>query len=170
MQAQLVPRIEDLPYISSPPIQFVYTSDAPFALGVYTWADKPSPLTPVRPLMHNVLYYFRSITMSADIEETSYTSNISVMPAFQMYLKSRQQVILFREPILMTNYFQNFDYRFVWMTQHEDDQLYASFNGVLNQDIDLVGITPITLTAVISAQEIVDEGFIAAFKQKYSLT
>jgi hypothetical protein len=163
----MVPRLEDLPYYTSPPIQFVYTSPASFAAGKYTWADKPSILTPTRPLMVNSLYYFRSLTMSADIEEVDFTSNIVTTPAFQMYLKSRAKAILFREPVLMVKYLQNYDYRYVWKTQSNDDQLYASFNGVLSQGAGLVGKNPVNLTVVISVQEIVDEGFVRAFKQTY---
>jgi len=163
----IIPRLEDLPYSSSPPIEFVYRSSAAFLAGFYTWADVPSALTPNRPLMENVLYYFRSITFTADIEELDYTSCIVTMPAFQMYLKGTQKSILFREPIYMAKFFQNFDYRFVWLTQRAGEQLFASWTGVLNQNANLVGKTPISLTAVISAQEIVDDKFIRKFKKAY---
>lgn len=166
-QIPAVPRIEDLPYHTSPPIEFVYKSSMPFNTGFYTWANVPSVLTPNRPLMENVLYYFRSVTMSADIEELDFTSCTVTMPKFQMYLKGQQKVILFREPVYMAKFLQNFDYRFAWLTQRKDEQLYASWNGVLNQNANLVGKSPITLTAVISAQEIVDEKFISKFKKAY---
>ena len=167
MNMQMVARLEDLPYYTSPPIEFTYQSSAPFAAGKYTWADGQVPLTPNRPIMPNSLYYFRSITLSADIEEVDFTSNIVTTPAFQMYLRGRAKAILFREPVLMVKFLQNFDYRFVWKTQTTIDQLYASFNGVLAQGPGLVGKDPLTLTAVISAQEIVDEGFVKLFKQTY---
>lgn len=167
MNMQMVARLEDLPYYTSPPIEFTYRSSAPFAAGKYTWAEMQVPLTPNRPIMPNSLYYFRSITLSADIEEVDFTSNIVTTPAFQMYLRGRAKSILFREPVLMVKFLQNFDYRFVWKTQTTIDQLYASFNGVLAQGAGLVGKDPLTLTAVISAQEIVDEGFVKLFKQTY---
>jgi len=162
-----VPRIEDLPYFSSPPIQFVYQSQAVFSMGRYEWSDQPTALVPNRPIMINSLYYFRNITLSADIEEVDFTSTINVIPKFQTYLKSRATAILFREPVYMVKFFQNFDYRFAWVTQQNNDQLFASFNGILNQNSNLVGKSPITLTAIISAQEIVDEGFIKSFKDMY---
>ena len=167
MDMQMVARLEDLPYYTSPPIQFTYQSSAAFAAGKYTWAETQVALTPNRPIMPNSLYYFRSLTLSADIDEVDFTSNIEVTPAFQMYLKGRAKVILFREPVLMVKFLQNFDYRYVWKTQTTVDQLFASFNGVLAQGAGLVGKDPVTLTAVISAQEIVDEGFVKLFKQTY---
>jgi hypothetical protein len=167
MNSAMVPRIEDLPYISSPPIEFVYRSSAVFNAGLYTWSDAPSELTPTRPLMENVLYFFRSITMSADIEELDFTSCIVTVPKFQMYLKSTNKSILFREPIYMVKYFQNFDYRFAWVTQRKDDRLFASWNGIIVQNANLVGKASITLTAIISAQEIVDEKFVHLFQKGY---
>ena len=163
----VIPRIEDLPYVTSPPIEFVYQASAAFVAGFYTWANAPTALTPNRPLMENVLYFFRSMTFSADIEELDFTSCIVTIPEFQMYLKSNSSATLFREPVRMVKYLQNFEYRYVWFTPRKDDQLLAGFRGVLNQNANLVGKTPITLTAVISAQEVVDDNFIKKFKQAY---
>ena len=84
-----------------------------------------------------------------------------------MYLKSRAKAILFREPIYMTKFLQNFDYRYAWLTQHATDQLLASFTGKLTQGPTLIGKASVTLTAIISAQEIVDEGYIRLFKESY---
>lgn len=164
-----VPRLEDLPYVSSPPIQFTYTSPTAFTAGRYTWNDPASPLVPNRPILANCLYYFRSISFVADISEQDYIANSipTAVPKFQMYLRSTGKQILFREPVIMVKYLANFDYRLVWLTQNDDDVLTASFSGILNQSIGTVGKTPINLTAVISAQEIVDTGYITMFKEKY---
>ena len=162
-----IPRLEDLPYISSPPIEFTYQSTATLSLGSYTWANTPSVLTPNRPLMTNALYYFRSITLAANIDELDFTSNISSIPQYNMYLKSNAKAILFREPIYMVKFFQNFEYRLTWLTRQQDDQLYAGFTGILLQGPGLIGKASITLTAIISAQEIVDDGYIKLFEQRY---
>jgi len=167
MNLQMVPRMEDLPYISSPPVEFTYSQAAPFAAGKYTWFSGPTAILPNRPIMAGTLYYIRNITLSADIEEVDFTSNISTVPTFQMYLKSRAKSILFREPIYMVKFMQNFDYRFTWLTRQNGDQLFASFNGVLNQSANLVGKSPINLVAVVSAQEIVDEGYIKMFSDRF---
>jgi len=163
----LVPRIEDLPYYTSPPIEFIYRQTASFTAGVYPWVSGPAAMIPNRPIMPNTIYYFRSLTLTADIEEQVFTANIVAVPQFQTYLKSRAGSPLFREAIYMGNFTQNFDYRLAWKTQQDADQLFASWNGTLGQNADLVGVGSITLTAVISAQEIVDDEFIALFKQKF---
>jgi hypothetical protein len=163
----LVPRIEDLPYVSSPPIEFTYRSHVHVSAGTYTWSDRPSVLTPNRPIIVNSLYYFRSVTLTADVEEMDFTSNIVTIPAFQMYLKSRAKNILFREPVYMVKFLQGLDYRFAWFTQQENDQLFAGFSGVLSQGAGLIGKNTIYLTAVVSAQEIVDERFVKLFRKSF---
>jgi len=162
-----IPRIEDLPYWTSPPIQFVYESTAALAAGVYTWNDAPLPLTPLRPIRENILYYFRTISLAADISEEDFTGAIVVNPQFLTFLQSTAQAPLFREPVQMNKFYVNFDYRLVWMTQSGQDQLFAAFRGTLLQTPALIGKNAITLKAIISAQEIADEQYIKAFKIAY---
>lgn len=162
-----IPRLEDLPYATSPPIQFVYQSTASLNVGSYTWADDPSPLVPNRPVRANALYYFRSITLSADTAELDFTANIVTTPQFYTFLQSDARAVLFREPILMVKFFDQFDYRLTWKSQSTTDQLFAAFRGVLVQGGGLVGKATIQLTAVISAQEIIEESFINLFFKKY---
>jgi hypothetical protein len=160
----LVPRLEDLPYASSPPIQFTYRQTATLAAGVYPFAvAAPQVLSTIRPLIANSMYYFRSVTVTADVDEGDYLSSITVIPTFQMYLKSTGKQILFREPLTIAKYFQNFDYRLCWITQREDDQLYASITGSLTQTAALIGKASITMSVIISAQEIVDAAYIKRF-------
>lgn len=167
-QSLKIGRAEDLPYWTSPPIQFVYESVAPLALGFYTWADAPTLTTPIRPILNNALYYFRSISLSADIAELDFTSNITTRPQFFMFLRGDSNAPLFREPIEMNKYYENFTYRFFWMSkQGEDDELRAAFRGALIQGPGLIGKSSITLKAVISAQEIIEENFIELFKTAY---
>jgi hypothetical protein len=45
--------------------------------------------------------------------------------------------------------------------------LFCSFNGSLLQGAGLVGKASITLKAIISAQEVVDDTFISMFKSSY---
>lgn len=168
IRALNVPRAEDLPYWSSPPIQFVYESTATLALGTYTWTDTPSALTPDRPILNNALYFFRSISLVADVSELDFQLSISTTPQFQTYLVGDSRAPHFREPILMNKYYDQFAYRLWWMSaQGEDDQLLGTFRGVITQTANLIGKTSITLKAIISAQEVVDEHYVNLFKECY---
>lgn len=174
VRALNVPRIEDLPYWTSPPVQFVYQSTADLHLGSYTWANAPSALLTNRPVLQNAVYFFRHLTFTADISELDYTANLVTIPAFQTYLKSTANTMLFREPVLMTSFLRSWDFRFLWDSRQARtadnataDQLLASFNGSIVQGPNLVGKNSITLTAVVSAQEIVDEEYLDLLKKKY---
>jgi hypothetical protein len=162
-----VPRIEDLPYATSPPIQFVYESTAHLVLGNYLWADPPSPLLALRPVRPNTLYFIRNVTLSADVEELDFTTNIVTAPQFYGYMQSDSRAVLFREPLIMVKFMQQFDFRYAFRTQQENDQLFAGFTGQLVQGAGLIGKVAITLKAIIAAQEIVDDGFNRLFFEKY---
>jgi hypothetical protein len=166
-----IPRLEDLPYSTSPPIQFVYESTATLNLGVYTWNDVPSALTPVRPVLHNALYFFRNLTLAADITELDFqAATLSASPIqYFMFRQADARAVLFREPIIMNKFYEQFDYRLTWTEQQTNDQLLAAFRGVLVQTPALVGKVDITLKAIITAQEIVDKNYIELFKRRYPL-
>jgi hypothetical protein len=167
-----VPRAEDLPYWGSPPIQYVYESTAILDAGFYTWADVPSALTPNRPVLANVLYFFRNFSMAADIEELDFTSAIVTTPQFNAHLKSDARAPLFREPLLMNKFFNLLPYRLWWATQQggdnsdrqTGDQLLGTWTGTLIQTPALIGKTAITLKAIITAQEVSDEYFVNQFR------
>jgi hypothetical protein len=163
VKALNVPRMEDLPYISSPPVQFVYQSTALLALGQYTWIDNPSPLTIQRPILNNALYFFRSITLTADTEELDFTANVVNTPAFNMFRVSDASTPLFREGVLMPSFFQQMEYRLCWMSKRGGDSLLGTFRGSLIQGPGLIGKAAVTLKATVTAQEIVDKEYIALF-------
>lgn len=167
-----VPRAEDLPYWGSPPIQYVYESTATLSAGFYTWADTPSAFSPDRPVRPNVLYFFRNISMSADIEELDFTSAIVTTPSFNAHLQSDAKAPLFRESVLMNKFYNQFDYRLWWSSQQggdnstrqSGDSLFGTWAGVLAQIPALVGKESITLKATITAQEVSDEYFVNQFR------
>jgi hypothetical protein len=161
-----IPRVEDLPYWNSPPIQFVYESETPLSLGTYQWNDRPMPLTPNRPILDNALYFFRNITLSADISQLDYEAAILTTPQFNAYLSGDSKTILFREPITVNRYLDQFDYRMFWMPRRGGETLLGGFRGELIQIPALIGKVNITLKAVISAQEIVNEDYIDLFTHK----
>lgn len=160
-------RAEDLPYFNSPPVQFTYQSTATLSLGSYVWADTPSSMSPVRPLIPNALYYFRNITLVADVEEFDFQAAVVTPPAFYTFLKGDANAVLFREPILMPTFLQQFDYRFFWMRSKSGNELFGGFRGAVVQSPALMGKGSIELTAIISAQEITDENFIKKFTNNH---
>lgn len=162
-----VPRIEDLPYTNSPPLQWTYESTANLNLGQYVWTDTPSAFTPVRPLLENALYYIRSITLSADVDELVFQGALVTAPSFYTYVEKQGNVPLFREPIRMNRYYEDFTYRLTWGTQSGNEEVLGAFRGTLLQTADLIGKSSVTLKATMTVQEIVDKKFINLFRDGY---
>ena len=162
-----IPRLEDLPYHDSAPIQFVYESTASLALGVYVWSDVASALSPLRPMVDNAMYLFRNISLTADTEELDYTTNLVTPPQFYTFLQSDSRAVLFREPIVMNKFYDQFVYKFTFRSNKGQDQLFGAFRGTVAQGPGFVGKTDITLKAVITAQEVIDENFIESFYRPY---
>lgn len=171
-----VPRIEDLPYESSKATQFVYqsscevgftSSGAAGIAGNWIWDDRPSPMSPVRHLGENTLYFIRNITFLADISQNDFPDAIVIAPRFRLYKQSSLEAMILREPLIMPSFLENFDYRIAVFTSDSLDELLGSFRGQLVQTAALTGVTDITLTCVLSAQEVIDDGFLKNFKKGY---
>ena len=162
-----IPRIEDLPYATSLPIQFVYESTANLQLGTYIWNDTQSELSPDRPVLSKALYYFRSFSLTANIEELDFTSSIVTTPKFFMFKTSDAKAVMFREPIQMNKFYDQFDYRLAWWSNQDSDQLFGAFRGTILQTPALLGKASITLKSIITAQEIIDDNFVRLFKSNY---
>lgn len=162
-----IPRLEDLPYATSPPVQYVYESTASLNLGVYVWNDDPSVLSPNRPVLSKAVYFFRNISLTADIEELDFSAALVTTPGFFIFKKADAKAVLFREPVQMNKFYDQFDYRLTWWSEQDNDQLFGAFRGTLTQTPALIGKTSVTLKAVITAQEIADDNYVQLFKTAY---
>lgn len=174
-------RENELPYSSSPPIQFVYRSTTPLNAGKYIWNDAPSSLYfPIsgtagrRKILNTTLYYLRDITLTADIDEQDYVSAVSAnsaspdcIPYLTLHLDSRGSSSLLREPFLMSKFLQNFGYRQFFTVTQTPDELKGSFRGTLTQTPALIGKASITLSAIMSVQEITDQEYMRAFAARF---
>lgn len=174
-----VARIEDMPYSTSQPAQFVYQSTCSIGFtssgnagiaGNWIWDDTPSPMNPVRPLGENTLYFIRNITMTADVNQNHFPQSIVTAPRFYLYKESNLAAPILREPVIMPCFLENFDYRLATFTARSEDQLLGAWSGQLLQIADLTGKEEITLTITISAQEIIDENYIKLFKEGFPET
>ena len=172
--AQTIIRAEDLPYWTSPPVQFAYESTATLALGRYVWNDAPSALTPVRPLIENALYFVRTVSLTADVEEADFTANLQVTPGYpghmiRLYsylLGDPQGTVLFREPFHFNKFYDAYDFRKWFRPRRQDDEVYCAFRGTLAQGPGLIGKSSITLKAVLYAQEVIDNEFVKQFMSR----
>ena len=174
-----VPRIEDLPYNTSKPVQFVYQSTCEIGqtstggvgvAGNWIWDDRAAQMSPVRRLGENTLYFIRNVTFTADISQNDFPPAIVTAPNFSLYKESSLEAMILREPLIMPAFLENFDYRMAVFTSDTQDQLLGAFRGQLVQTGALTGVSDITLTATISAQEIIDDSFLKSFRKGFPQT
>lgn len=175
-----IPRIGDLPYYVSPPMQFSLTQTAVLDLGTYKFLDaaggnplQKTVMDNTKNITDNSLIYIYSISFSADIPVLDYQQALQLsggtvdIPTFQTFLESDADSPQFKDPILLKNYFEDQSYRLVLNPKQDPNQIKGLFSGQLQQTFALAGISEINFTFDMYAQEIVDDNFIAAFKQQY---
>lgn len=182
-------RLIDIPYDTSPPLIFTFQQTANLLAGQYSFTGMgvaKIAFTPDRPILQNVLYIFNTISFAMDISPLDYSAAIATQPNFSAYVQSDAAAPAFRETIALPNYFANLKYVLALLGGQEPGQQYpgstgsgtvqptatnrllGSVSGVLNQVGTLIGKNSITATIQMTAQEIVDPGFIECFKSHAS--
>jgi len=168
-----IARMEDLPYYSSPPIQFVYTQQAVLALGVYPMVLAKVAMQNTAQLSDNSLIYIRDISFYADVPELDYQMALQLVgggvniPRLSIYFSGNASVPLLRNAIFLGNYFRRQNYRMLARPKVTPNTIQAAIEGTLQQHAGLAGIGQVNLTVEIYCQEIVDDSFIAAITRKY---
>jgi hypothetical protein len=177
---------QDIPFASSPPVLFVYQQTVNIAAGMYSFlSTTKSAFTPNRPIMPNALYLFDTLDFAMDVAEIDYQGAIITLPQFSMYMQSDAVAPSFREPIPLVKYFNNLRYRLTLMGTElltSDSQpghtgtttaqgftfnrLIGNVTGVVGQTPALLGKVSMTATLALTAQEIVDDSFIAEFRSQ----
>ena len=168
--------IYDLPYWTAPPLQFVFKQSAILTPGAdYIWPLHKEFFTPDIHLVEGALYYFRTVTFDADIAEDDYQAATVIEPVFHLYLQSESLTPQLKNPIALPGYFHNLTYESFYqpsITFGDDfmaptNHFLATFEGTLQQTANLIGKDAVTLTLIITAQEITDEGYIDSFVKKW---
>lgn len=168
-----VARMEDLPYYSSPPIQFIHTQQGALALGVYPFVIAKAAMQNTIQLSDNSLIYIRNISFYADVPELDYQMALQLaagtvnIPRLSIYFSGNASVPLLRNPVFLGNYFREQDYRMLVRPKVTPNTIQAAIQGTLQQHGGLAGIGQVNLTVEIYCQEIVDDNFVSAITKKY---
>lgn len=169
-----IPRIEDLPYYTSPPMQFTFTQSATLTLGQYPFLPVKATLGNNKNITDNTLLYLKAITFSADIPLLTYQEAIKLstgltdIPRFSMFLQSEGGgAPVFIDPIQLGDYFNDQEYKKLILAKQLPNRISGFFEGTLQQTANLAGINEINLTMNIWVQSITDDDFINALKTRY---
>lgn len=73
-----IARIEDLPYLNSPPLQFTFSQSAPIIAGKYTFNGGRAQIGNNKNLNDNTLFYIKSLSFSADIVKGAYQESLKL--------------------------------------------------------------------------------------------
>lgn len=160
-----------LPLLTSPPILFQYRQTADLLAGSYEFVPGKYAFTPDRELNVSAMYWFRTLTVSADVGESDYAGAIASIPTLSLFLQQSAQGPFLREAVQIGKYFTNLPYEKCF-TIHSSSTPAAvanapeaikgftgSISGTITQTAALLGKESITLTVLIAAQEIMDDGF-----------
>lgn len=169
-----VARLNDIPYNTTKEMQFTFTQSATITAGVYPFIASRSVMTGVRNFTGSTLILIRNISFSADIPVLDYQQSLQLLagttniPTFHAFLASNANAPIFRNPILLRDYFNEQDYVLAMDPRRKNDKLNAFFRGTLQQTAALAGVNQINLTFTIYANEINDNQYIQTFKKGYT--
>jgi len=172
-------RVIDIPYWTSPPLQLIFQQAITVSIaGNYVWPVNKQTFTPNIDLNPDNLYLIQGFTFASDTSDDDYKEAITTMPRFQLYLEAEGAGPVLRQPIYLPMHLANYPYVRAVLpaggssNTHENtvaNHFVGSFSGQLIQTPSLVGKPTITLTAILSVQEIGDAEYISAFKSQYKV-
>lgn len=165
-----IPRLPDIPYHTSYPHQFVFEQTAPLAGGVYEFDGTKATLTQQPNLIKDALYIFRHVTMTADVGVAVYEEAIGSSPGFtpltprvQFFYAQGTGAPIFKTPIYMNTFVDNWEYTQAWQNQQSPQQLQGNWRGKIRQTGSLIGKPEITLKIIVIATEVTDEAYVNDF-------
>lgn len=169
----MITRIEDLPYKTSPPAQFVFTQAATLTAGTYPWTGGRAAITNEKDITDNTLIYIKALSFSADIPLVDYQQALKLaagtvdIPRFSAFLQADSNAPIFVDPIVLHDYFNDQEYRLLIEPKQLPNAFTGFFRGTLQQTAALAGVGEINLTVQMWVQLISDDNFIAGIRKEY---
>lgn len=115
-------------------------------------------------LQKNHIYMIEKYSFSATIPEGVFLEATENICTFQLFKNTDKQVI-YQAPIPLINYVDGLSCIGYFWTAQDEDQLVATFRGLLQQPAALVGIGSIISQITLNIYEILDSDWIQDFKQ-----
>lgn len=115
-------------------------------------------------LQKNHVYMIEKYSFSATIDEGVFLEATSQVCTFQLFRASDRQVI-YQVPIPLINYADGVSCIGYFSTTQDNDQLLATFRGLLSQPAPLVGVAAVIAQVTLNIYEILDSAWIQTFKQ-----
>ena len=171
--SNIITRIEDLPYLKSPPMQITFTQSGSLSAGQYVFNSPREEVGNNKNINDQGLYYIKAMTFSADVELLAYQKAIKLLsgstdiPTFSLFMQSDSQAPAFIDPIQLSDYFNDQEFKKLILPRQFPNLLTAFFRGTLQQHAGLAGINEINLTINMWMQYVTDDNFIKALQKDY---
>ena len=131
-------------------------------LGFYDFGKAANSLQAVQGISPGFLYFIGLMNFGASMGEPVYLENISTIPRVQFYTK-RSGKSLYGGGYPLTKYLPGNDVSaFAW-TSEKDDEISATFTGILSQNASLSGVPSIRAQVSLNIYQIMDRAFIKKF-------
>jgi hypothetical protein len=173
-EMDIINKIDELPYNTSPPIQFTYAQSAALTLGQYPF------LAAVKNVMgyngnitSNALYYLRNLSFACDIPELDYQQALKLaggtvnIPRFNMFFSKDAHSPIIPNALQLNQFFDGIDFKQTFSPRVLPNDLKGNITGTLQQTANLAGVNEINATVELFFQEITDDNFIAHFRKRY---
>jgi hypothetical protein len=149
----------EVPLLASPPLIFLFRQTASLLAGAYEFAAGRTDFSPVRPINPGTLYWFRALSVFADISEEDYQGAIVTMPTFTAYEQQEAGASFFREPVPLGAFYSALPFEYAKISTRSGNKMLGSIVGELQQTASLLGKTSVTISIVLSVQEVGDKRF-----------
>jgi hypothetical protein len=169
----LVARIEDLPYYYSPPMQITFKQKAVLNAGRYIFNGAREAIGNNKNINDLTLLYIKSMSFNADVDLLNYQRALKLndgtvdIPRFSLFAESDTNAPVFIDPIQLTDYFYDQQYKKLLLMAQTPNRLTGFFRGSLQQHGGIAGVSEITMTINVWIQSITDDNFIKALKSRY---
>jgi hypothetical protein len=147
-------------------IPVVKSFSAPFT-GVYNFGTAANTDQTLLKLDSNIVYLISVYTVGGNIASEDYLSAINALPQFILKRRNDNQTIR-TDFIPVVQFEQNKEAMIFVDSRQADDELRATFSGILNQTAPLVGVDPVIITLSFSIFAIEDRDYGIAFLDKLS--
>ena len=117
---------------------------APLAAGLYNFNQTWNREVTVVEMSANIVYYIDNFSFAGNMAQETFLSAFSVIPTLVLSRSSDRQNI-YSAPIKLLQFNPSQPSTCFAMSNRKDDILQATFNGILNQNADLIGVDPIHL-------------------------
>lgn len=130
--------------------------------GYYDWGVTANENQEVLGISPGFLYFMSIMNFGATIDEGTFLQNVSTIPTVQFLTKNSGKT-LYGGGYPIANYLKNNDMSAFFWTPQRDDQIVATFRGVLGQNAALAGVPSITAHVSLNMFQIVNKEFINKF-------